>query len=174
MSVNEIKIFEVYDSDIQRLADLAHEIWWQHFPPIIGEAQVKYMVDKFQSNEAIIHQLRNGYEYFLAELDGTAVGYTGLVPDKGKLMLSKLYVKDSTRGKGVGQALLDFIEAKCRAEGMDRIWLTVNRGNTGPINWYKNRGFIIVKEVDLDIGSGFIMDDYVMEKPIGGAKEHGN
>ena len=80
-------------------------------------------------------------------------------------------MKDSARGEGVGQNLLDFIEAKCKSDGFDLIWLTVNRGNTGPIDWYKHRGFRIVKEIDMDIGEGFIMDDYVMEKPIGGSKE---
>ncbi|MCF7807346.1 MAG: GNAT family N-acetyltransferase [Candidatus Marinimicrobia bacterium] len=155
-------------TDVQRLAGLASEIWWQHFPPIIGKAQVEYMVKKFQSETAILEQLEQGYDYFLAEIDGLAVGYTGLLPDAEakKLMISKLYVKENARDNGVGQTLLDFIEKKCNTEGLDTLWLTVNRGNTGPINWYLKRGFRITKEVDMDIGEGFIMDDYIMEKDL--------
>jgi len=169
-----LKIIKVREqSDVHRMSLLAHEIWWQHFPPIIGEDQVAYMVEKFQSEQAMLEQLEQGYEYFLADLDGEAVGYAGVVPDLNthKLMLSKLYVIATDRGKGVGQALLDLIESKCVEEGFNRIWLTVNRANKGPINWYIKRGFTIVKEIDMDIGDGFIMDDYVMEKPIGDDEE---
>lgn len=39
--------------DIAKLAKLANEIWHQHFTPIIGEAQVNYMVDQFQSKTCV-------------------------------------------------------------------------------------------------------------------------
>ena len=156
------------DSDIKHLAELAHAIWWQHFPPIIGEAQVEYMVNKFQSQEAIAQQLKDGWEYFVAERSGEVLGYTGLVLDHDtrKLQLSKLYVQASARGRGVGAQLLQFIEGKCLDEGLDLIWLTVNRYNTEPIAWYQKRGFSITNEMKMDIGNGFFMDDYIMEKVI--------
>ncbi|MDR1712612.1 MAG: GNAT family N-acetyltransferase [Coriobacteriales bacterium] len=49
---------------IERLAQLAGQIWHQHFPQIIGEAQTSYMVGLFQSFEAIRAQLASGYRYF--------------------------------------------------------------------------------------------------------------
>jgi GNAT superfamily N-acetyltransferase len=81
-------------------------------------------------------------------------------------MLSKLYVRKSVRGKGVGKLILDFVERKCSSEGLDTLWLTVNRYNHGPISWYQQCGFVTVDEVKKDIGGGYFMDDYIMEKNI--------
>ena len=154
--------------DIAVVERLAHEIWSQHFTPIIGASQVEYMLGKFQSVEAILSQINSGWEYYLTMVDNEAVGYAGLVPDisNKRLMLSKIYVRKSARGKGVGKSILDYVERKCGLEGIDTLWLTVNRFNNGPISWYERFGFVIVDEVKKDIGSGYFMDDYIMEKSI--------
>lgn len=155
---------------IATTAALAETIWRQHFTPIIGLSQVEYMLEKFQSVTAIQQQLQSGWQYFLAVLDAQAIGYAGLVADRaaGRLMLSKLYVKQSARGRGVGRQLLQFIEQKCRSEGFKTLWLTVNRHNSGPIAFYQQAGFVTVDEVVKDIGAGYVMDDFVMEKTIMG------
>ena len=92
----------VSTTDCLATANLAQQIWRQHFTPIIGEAQVEYMLAKFQSADAIAAQIESGWEYYIAKLDDEPVGYTALVPepDKQKMMLSKLYVKLSARGPG--------------------------------------------------------------------------
>ena len=41
------------DEDQEKLAKLADEIWHEYWPAIIGDAQTDYMVEKFQSLEAI-------------------------------------------------------------------------------------------------------------------------
>ena len=147
---------------------LAQEIWPQHFTPIIGASQVVYMLEKFQSTEAILSQINSGWEYYLVAAGNEIVGYAGLVPDidAKRLMLSKIYVKKSARGKGVGKSILGFVERKCKLEGLGTLWLTVNRFNNGPISWYEDSGFVTIDEVKEDIGGGFIMDDYVMERKI--------
>jgi GNAT superfamily N-acetyltransferase len=154
--------------DMAAVARLAQEIWPQHFTPIIGKAQVDYMLEQFQSAGAVLSQIGSGWEYYLAVFDHETVAYAGLVPevDSKRMMLSKIYVKESARGKGVGRSIMDFVERKCRDEGFNLIWLTVNRFNSGPISWYRHRGFVTVDEVKKDIGGGFVMDDYIMEKVI--------
>jgi diamine N-acetyltransferase len=154
--------------EITVVEHLAQEIWSQHFTAIIGTSQVNYMLEKFQSTQAIMSQVNSGWEYYLISVDNKMVGYTGLVPDSdtNKLMLSKIYVKKQVRGKGLGKSILDFVEQKCRLEGFSALWLTVNRFNSGPISWYKGHGFVILEEVKKDNGGGYIMDDYVMEKKI--------
>ena len=155
-------------SDISNTAKLAEEIWRQHFTPIIGADQVVYMLAELQSIPAINNQIKSGWQYFLVKLNEEYVGYTGLVAevDSRRLMLSKLYVKKSVQGQGIGRQILDYVENKCVAEGLNLLWLTVNRHNHGAIEFYKKRGFNIVDEVVKDIGEGFVMDDYVMEKQI--------
>ena len=48
------------ENQIHEIADLAAVIWEEHFTPIIGEEQVAYMVEKFQSFPALSQQIRDG------------------------------------------------------------------------------------------------------------------
>lgn len=167
---DRIHIVEFYpvktDGNIEELCTLADGIWHEHFTPIIGGAQVEYMVEKFQSVPAVTEQLRQGYEYFLLLLEGRAVGYTGIHAENGELFLSKLYLRKENRGKGYARQAMNFLEELCRQRGLSKIWLTVNRHNDNTIAAYKAMGLTIVREQKADIGGGFFMDDYIMEKPI--------
>jgi ribosomal protein S18 acetylase RimI-like enzyme len=155
--------------DIREVAMLAHEIWNQYFVSIIGQEQVDYMLNEFQSPSAIIGQIASGYEYFLVTSSQNETpeksGYLGLVPDEKdkRLMISKIYIREQHRGAGLGNYMLDFVKKLANDRGLTTIWLTVNRFNDDTIDWYKRKGFIIVDEVKKDIGGGFVMDDYLME-----------
>ncbi len=156
---------------IARLAALAEEIWRQHFTPILKEGQVDYMLDKFQSEHAMKKQMaEDGYRYFFIENESGPVGYTGIKKDGEKLFLSKLYLQQAHRGKGYASCAFAFLEGICREENLSAIWLTVNRYNYDTIEVYKKKGFLVIREQVADIGNGYVMDDYVMEKPIGGAE----
>src|SRR5436189_4485567 len=99
----------VHSSDhISETADLAHEIWQEYYGQIIGQKQVDYMLEKFQSESAITEQLGKGYEYYLAAREGPSTGYLAVIPEKGqpKLMISKLYLRKTHRGSGVGKEML--------------------------------------------------------------------
>ena len=155
--------------EIRQVAMLAHEIWNQHFVRIIGQDQVDYMLREFQSPSAIVSQIAQGYEYYLVRSveveDFDNLGYLGLVPDEqsGRIMISKIYVREQNRGSGVGNFLLDQVKQLAVTRNLKTIWLTVNRFNDATVDWYKRKGFVIVDSVKKDIGEGFIMDDYIME-----------
>ena len=165
-----MKVTRVTSSaQIEVVAAIAQEIWNQHFVPIIGKAQVDYMLGKFQSVPAISGQISSGYMYYLIETDGVAAGYFALapVPDKhDELQLSKIYVREEYQGRGLGRAALEFVEALCMQMGIRELWLTVNRENSATIDFYRRRGFTIEREVVQDIGGGFVMDDFRMAKLI--------
>ncbi len=150
-------------TEIKTLAALAKEIWRQHFTPILGEGQVAYMVEKFQSERALTEQLAQGYQYFLFEVDGVYVGFTGIHPEDGKLFLSKLYLKKEYRKRGLAREAFEFLIRYCKDHSLSAVWLTVNRYNTDTIEVYRHLGFVTIREQKVDIGSGFYMDDYVME-----------
>ena len=44
--------------------------------------------------------------------------------------------------------------------------VTVNKGNELGIRAYEGKGFATIDAVETDIGEGYIMDDYIMEKRI--------
>ena len=150
------------DADIKAIADLADIIWHEHFTPIIGEAQVEYMLDKFQSYHAISDAVNNnGYIYYMAYDNGEFCGYIGIQPEGSAVLLSKIYVEASHRGKGIAKKMIETV--KSDYSDYEKLWLTVNRHNDGPIAAYKKLGFETVRTQVADIGNGFVMDDYIME-----------
>ena len=154
--------------EIARIASLADEIWHQHFTPIIGQAQVDYMLKKFQSPASISRQIAAAAEYYGLFSGANPAGYFCLVPepDAGKLLISKLYVRQAARGHGLGRQALDFIETRARELGLHVLRLTVNKHNSHTIAWYHHVGFAITGTQVEDIGNGFVMDDYLMEKAL--------
>lgn len=153
---------------IEAVTLLAQRIWPEHFTAIIGADQLAYMLDKFESIDAINNQLASGGEYYLAESDHEPIGYTCIVPDKpnSRVLLNKRYVVKASRGAGVGKAMLQFIQQNCQDAGYECLWLRVNRGNLQTINWYQRQGFVVLSEDRKDIGKGFYMDDYIMQKAL--------
>lgn len=156
--MSKISLEKVTADEIEKLSSLAYQIWRECFPGMISNEQVEYMLEKFQSVKAITEQMQNGYEYYFLIYDGEAAGYTGIKKDKDGVFLSKIYVIDRFRGKGIASAAVSRI-----AEIGKPITLTVNRGNLRAINAYQKLGFVKIREQKADIGSGFIMDDYVMQ-----------
>ena len=151
------------DSSIHEIANLAEEIWHQHFTPIIGEAQVNYMVEKFQSYPALQTQIKqDGYEYFQLFSSQTFAGYMGIHQEENSLFLSKLYIKKDCRGQHLATEALNFLIKSCKERDLRKIWLTCNRHNENTLAVYDHLGFVITDEQAADIGNGFVMDDYIL------------
>lgn len=153
-------------SDCNIVAQLAKEIWTQHYTPIIGNEQVSYMLEKFQSVSAIEAQIEAGMHYYLISHQETFKAYFSFTTRLDFLFLSKLYVLQSARGNGLGRAALSFMETKAKALELPKIRLTVNKYNTRSINAYQKMGFENVDAIVQDIGNGYVMDDYVLEKVV--------
>lgn len=151
------------DSEIQNIAALAEEIWNQHFVPIIGKAQVDYMVEKFQSYPALKSQIENdGYEYYQIYSSHTLAGYIGIHQEKDSLFLSKLYIKQDFRGQHLATEAFQFLVNLCNERKLNRIWLTCNKHNANTLSIYDHLGFKITSEQVANIGNGFVMDDYIL------------
>jgi len=150
--------------DVHRLALMAHAIWNEFFPSIIGQAQVDYMVEKFQSEKALTAQLNEGYTYFFICDDGEKIGYIGLVPrpDKNAIQISKFYLFKDARAKGHGGSVIKEVQQIAASNGVDCLYLTVNKFNDETISAYQKMGFTLSDDIIMDIEGGFIMDDYEM------------
>ena len=155
-----MNLIEVKEKNIKTLAKLTDEIWHEYWPCILSEKQINYMVEKFQSENAIINQMKNeNYKYYFINYENKNVGYVGISPHSDYLFLSKLYVKKEFRHKGIGKTVFE----KIKDFGFDKIQLTVNKYNKNTIDAYLKYGFKIIDSVVSDIGNGFVMDDYIME-----------
>jgi ribosomal protein S18 acetylase RimI-like enzyme len=71
----------------------------------------------------------------------------------------------SFKGRGIGKLLISHIEVVAKQNNMDNVILNVNRYNPS-VGFYLNIGYSIMDSVDIDIGEGFLMEDYIMGKPI--------
>ena len=152
------------DDSIREVARLAHTIWNEYFPAIIGQAQVDYMVGKFQSRAAIQSQIAEDYRYYLIQLEAENVGYIGLIPQphQDRMQISKFYISKDHRGKGIARQVLDRIIIMAKTEAYSTLYLTVNKYNTLSIHAYERLGFVNSGGLITDIGQGYIMDDYAM------------
>ncbi|WP_129640908.1 GNAT family N-acetyltransferase [Peristeroidobacter agariperforans] len=160
-----------HPEQLATVAALAHEIWYEYYVPLIGRTQVDYMVDKFQNPQAMQVQIDQGYEYFLVQRQlesgkQSDIGYCAVQQQPGRVMfLSKFYLHHAARGSGTGRRCMEFIEGLARRRGLSLLWLTVNKGNPA-VQAYQRLGFRIAADLVMDIGGGFVMDDYRMEKAL--------
>lgn len=165
--MNELRIIPVTNEElIYSLSAIADEIWHEHFTPIIGEAQVNYMLQKFLSPEALIEQINNGYEYFLFSYEYTFAGFAGIHEEDSSLFLSKLYVHKDFRGMKIASYMFRKFVDICKLRNLNKIWLTCNRFNKNTLAVYEHLGFRKTRTQVADIGNGFVMDDYIMEYKI--------
>ena len=158
-----LKFTEVTQENIPALAQLAHEIWFEYWKTLLSPEQIKYMVEKFQSENAIRSQYNNErYTYWFIDLNGENIGYFGLSEQTDYLFLSKLYIKKDFRSQGFGHKAFDEIKKIAAEKHYNEIQLTVNKYNSNTIAAYKKWRLEIIDAVVTDIGSGFVMDDYIM------------
>lgn len=161
---NSIVIKKVQSTQaIEIVADLASTIWNEYYVPIIGQEQVDYMVNSFQSSEAIEKQINNeNYEYYLIEHLSKPSGYVSIKLISNELFLSKFYIAREKRGTGLGKKGLKFIINRAKELNANAITLTVNKYNVNSIKAYDKMGFKNSGSIVSDIGAGFVMDDYTM------------
>ena len=152
------------DEDIEKLAGLASEIWHEYWPVILSLEQIDYMIEKFQSFNAIKSQItEERYIYNILEDNGNFIGYFGVCPKDNYLFLSKLYIRKDFRELGCGKQAFNKIKQLAMQFNKQSIQLTVNKNNTNTIKAYEKWGFKTIDSAVTDIGGGFVMDDYIME-----------
>lgn len=162
MNIREINS----EADIRRLTKVAREVWREANVSFCTPEQVEYMIEKFQSFEAVSGQMMCGYRYFLLEEKDEILGYFGVQQQGERLFLSKFYILRRNRGRGLFSVGIRFMKELCREEGLKSIYLTVNRHNIRAYEVYMHAGFKVVAAEVNDIGSGFVMDDYIMEMDV--------
>ncbi|MCS6928387.1 MAG: GNAT family N-acetyltransferase [Saprospiraceae bacterium] len=149
--------------DIPTLQMLANRIWWAHYPPIIGEAQTAYMLERMYSAEALRRQMteENAHFWLINTLSDVSIGFLSISEQcASEYFIHKFYLDVAYQGKGLGtEAFEQLLEQYPAAK---RIRLTVNRQNYKSINFYFKLGFRIERCADFDIGEGFFMNDFIM------------
>jgi diamine N-acetyltransferase len=165
------EIRPLHETEIAEVSALAAEIWRAHYPGIISEAQIEYMLNERYAVAVIRDELQRGdvcWDVLL--IDGTMAGYTSYfwADTPGTIKIDKLYFHPDMQRRGYGGRLLDHVAHKMAAHGCERLTLAVNRNNQTAIAAYLKHGFEIAGTSLKPIGGGFWMDDYIMVKGVNG------
>jgi ribosomal protein S18 acetylase RimI-like enzyme len=164
---DRIRIVGATDDDLAAVAALAQVVWRKHYPGIITPEQIEYMLARGYARAALRRFLsEEGAGLDLAHVDGRFAGFAAYhrseSPDE--LKLDKLYIDQQFQSQGVGRRLIEATEAAAHAQRRTTIILNVNKNNAQAIRAYARNGFVVREAVVVDIGAGFVMDDYIMAK----------
>jgi ribosomal protein S18 acetylase RimI-like enzyme len=119
-----------------------------------------YVLESF-SRKQIEEEINNADStFFIAELNGKAVGYAKLrenstvdcLKNENSVELHRIYILERAKGKGVGGKLLNWCFETARAKGYETIWLGVWERNSAAIGFYEKIGFVKVGELQFPYG----------------------
>jgi N-acetylglutamate synthase-like GNAT family acetyltransferase len=155
-------------SDVPVISSLLHKIWRPTYGIILSEKQTQFMLSTLFSAATMKRQmLEENHHFVLAFLASRPFGFAAYQNDfKEKCCkVHKLYLLPGEQGKGRGRILLEELIRLAEEAGQKSILLNVNRANSAK-SFYEKLGFAVMEEVDIPIGNGYFMNDYVMERKL--------
>ena len=165
--MDKIRIRQALPEDISIIQEIAQQTWPSAFGYILTVKQIDYMLEKMYSLESLTAQIENqNHQFLLATYEGKDVAYASYeihYQNNNWTKIHKLYALPVVQGKGIGRSLLDQIALISGKQNIATLVLNVNKYNAA-IQFYEKYGFRIVEEEVIDIGNGFVMDDYIMRK----------
>lgn len=138
----QIKIREIESKDDPKIAKIIRENLRKYHLDIPGTAYYDPELDHLSHYYA---QKRNLRAYFAAETeDGEIVGGIGMelfagFPQCGEIQ--KLYVAEKMKRQGIGQCLLEQIEAYARSNGIQRLYLETHSNLKEAVRLYEKNGY---------------------------------
>jgi GNAT superfamily N-acetyltransferase len=151
-------------ADIPLIRELTFKVWPQTYASILSQQQIDYMLDLMYSEVSLKKQMEEGSYFIIAEEGKEPVGFASYGEINPSIFkLHKIYILASQQGKGTGSFVIGHIINQTRKLGANTLQLQVNRNNQAK-NFYERLGFAVVEEADFDIGGGYFMNDYIMEK----------
>ena len=158
------KIQTAQVSDIPLIRELTFQVWPQTYASIISKEQIDFMLDRMYSASSLAKQMSDGAEFLIVYENDIPVGFASYQQMEPVIYkLHKLYVLGSQQGRGTGRFIIDHIVSEIKQQGGTALQLQVNRHNNAK-DFYHKLGFIVIEKADFDIGHGYFMNDYVMEK----------
>jgi GNAT superfamily N-acetyltransferase len=125
------------------------------------------MLDLMYNSLTLENQIKGNIEFFMVDLAHETVGYFAVETINEQIVkLHKLYLDPTQKQKGLGRKIIQFIKDWTLKNQRNNIILNVNKNNSA-VQFYQKVGFKIMEEMILDIGEGYVMDDYVMQLYLG-------
>ena len=154
--------------DINTIGFLAQQTWPIAYGSILSGDKIDYMLKLFYQPSSLVKQmLELKHSFILVEEEEEPLGFASFspLPENGAYRIHKLYILPGKQGKGLGKAMIDYIQEAIQPLGASVLRVNVYRKNAAKV-FYERLGFSVISEEDIDIGNGYFMNDYVMEKKI--------
>jgi RsiW-degrading membrane proteinase PrsW (M82 family)/GNAT superfamily N-acetyltransferase len=151
-------------SDISLIRTLSMQVWPQTYLPILTQPQIIYMLEMMYSPAALRRQMDEHHQFRIIYNASVPVGFASYSEAEPSVFkLHKLYVLPVHQGRGTGKFIIGEIIKEITLKGAIALQLNVNRFNNAK-TFYEKMGFEAIRSEDIDIGNGYFMNDYVMEK----------
>ena len=155
--------------ELAAIRAIAESVWPPTFREILSPEQITYMMKMMYGPEVLEREFDRGIYFEVLSMDGEDAGFISYghcehLPDAVKL--HKCYLLEKFQGQGHGSAMLRHAALAARQMKAKYLRLNVNKHNSKAIRAYQRNGFVTVESVKNDIGAGFFMDDFVMQKTL--------
>ncbi|WP_449536401.1 N-acetyltransferase family protein [Ferdinandcohnia sp. Marseille-Q9671] len=157
-----VTIRKMHYEDTKQVQSIAKTTWNATYEGIIPiEVQHNFLITNY-SDESMKLRIERSIVY-VAEVEGRVVGFANYstVRDGGKVELAAIYLYPEFQGRGIGTALIQ--QAVKELEGIKKVYINVEKDNKIGMNFYKAKGFEIVKESDVEF-EGHILKQVRMVK----------
>jgi GNAT superfamily N-acetyltransferase len=166
-------ITKIGENEISSIQEIARITWPVAFKDILSKEQLAFMMELMYNENTLNHQIKNGHEFYLYNKDEKPIGFIGIEPNCNStsytsekvLKIHKLYILPEFQGQKIGEQLIRFIELRAKELNQEKIILNVNRFNKA-LYFYQKLEFKIIQTVDIEIGMGYLMEDFILEKQI--------
>ena len=154
-------------NDIPLIRELTFLVWPQTYAPILSQEQIDYMLETMYSENSLQKQIaEDGSQFIIVYEDGNPVGFASYHEEEPRRWkLNKIYILRNQQGKGTGKHVINYIIDEIKKQNAASLFLQVNQYNNAKA-FYERLGFNEVDFINLDIGNGFFMNDYIMEKKV--------
>lgn len=171
ISIENIEIRKAGAADAKLISVLAsatfYEAYYEQDDP---HNLADYIVDSFDIRSIERQIAEPDATFFIAYLDGRAVGYAILaagsrepcITSERTIELKRIYIVERVWRQGVGEKLLQHCIEEVRRQNMDSIWLGVWQMNARARPFYEKHGFVKVGTLEFPYGDSVGIND-VME-----------
>lgn len=163
----DIKKATIEDSKLINKAAL--EVFPETYKDILSKDQIDFMMDWMYSVKHLQEEIRTEHQiYFLAYEECEVAGYIAIRKENDDVIfLEKIYVLPYFQGYGLGKQMFEFLEKEIKQifPEAKKMQLNVNRYNKA-LHFYEKMGMYEIGQRDFDIGNGYFMNDYILEKKL--------
>ena len=164
----KIKILPARREDIKIIQMLARTIWQEAYAKILSQAQIDYMLLQRYNENLLAEEFLAPHIFWdkVVDEDNEIIAFSACLLQEDALKLDKIYVLPAFQRHGIGGQLIENAAQHALKNKRPKMILAVNKNNKNAIAAYKKRGFSIYESVRVEIGAGFVMDDFLMQKTL--------